>query len=205
MQELLDRQKLKNESFDNLCDLKNILDQMGIPFWLDAGILLGLHREGDIIKGDEDDTDICMWKEYSDKIPQVISKLQEVGFELLNNWQFKGSAEGVAVKRGGNKIDIIMMRKVKKDNKDYVFHLANNDKKRLGDLPYYAFVFSAEIYSSFERIKWRDVLFPCPHNIEGYLTERYGDWKVPVRRGEGYKLFNLSLNPCLKGDWDYTL
>jgi len=196
-------QQLKDQSFKNLCDLKEILDEMEIPFWLDAGILLGLYRENDIIKGDEDDTDICVWKEYADRIPEVIERLKKIGFILVNNWQFEGSAEGVAVKRCGNKIDIIMQRSVIKDNKDYVFHLANNDKKRLGNLPYYAFVFSAKIYDSFDLIEWRGISFPCPSDIEGYLTERYGNWKVPVRRGEGYKLFNLSLNPCLKGNWNY--
>ena len=46
---------LKQQATQNLLDIKKILDELKIVFWLDAGTLLGAYRDKDFCEGDEDD------------------------------------------------------------------------------------------------------------------------------------------------------
>ena len=189
---------LKDQAFKNLCDFKDIFDDLDIFFWLDGGIVLGLHRGDDLIQGDEDDTDICLWKWDMQKSPEFVARLEEIGFTVGHIWNYRGSAEGIMVARGGNKIDIIAMD-VKKN---VAFYLARNRSGKMGDLDYFAFVFPRSVYHKFGKIKWRDIEFNCPEDIEGYLVARYGkDWRTPILRGHGYDPYDLKQNPCLRKDW----
>lgn len=199
---LIDMQK-KEWVFQNLKDLKEVFDELKIPFWLSDGLLLGLYRDGDIIRGDEDDTDICVWNKYADKIPEALEKLKEKGFKQLDEWRFKDDKiEGVPIGRGTNKIDIIMVRKKGKDKDKVAYFLARNFSN-FGKLPYFAFVFPYQVFKEMSEIEWRGIRWACPKDIEGYLTARYGDWKTPIRRGEGYNPLDLKTNPCLRKNWEY--
>jgi len=190
---------LKEQSFKNLVDFKEVMNALGIPWWLSEGLLLGLYRDKDCILGDEDDTDICLWKEYADRSEEILTALKEKGFEVLNDWKFDGKSEGIAVSRGGNKIDIIFTRKNDKE----VYFLARNLGGNKGSLPYFAFVFPSEPFNDFTEIGWRDVKFPCPKGIEEYLAARYGDWKTPKLRGIDYDADSKEDNPCYQYDFDY--
>jgi len=191
---------LKMQAYNNLKEVKEVFDELEIPFWVQEGLLLGLHREGDIIKGDEDDTDICVWKEHSKRMPEVFERLKERGFHILGDWKFvDGTTEGACVGRNGNKVDIIMMHK----NKDKAYWLARNFA-RIGNKNYFAAVFSADIYDKFTTIKWHDIEYRCPAKIEKYLEERYGkDWKTPKLRGEAYDGYSLKDNPCFDENFKY--
>lgn len=199
----------KNDSFKNLVDFKEVMDELKIPFWLDSGLVLGLHRDGDVIDGDEDDTDICMWKdEHAHKSLIFLKKLGEKGFTLLHDWRFvNGTSEGIGIKRNGNKIDIIMMHRKKNEYGDVAFYLARNLSGGMGQMPYFAFVFPGELYDELNNIKWHDVSFMVPKNIEGYLVARYGpDWRIPIYRSKGDQRWqpgNPLWNPCHRTNWKY--
>jgi len=190
---------LEEVAYENLNDFQAVMDKLKIPFWISEGLLLGLHRQRGMILGDEDDVDVCLWKEYSNRASEIIEELTKIGFKLLNNWEWQGSSEGIAVCRNGNKIDIIFTRK--KDNE--VFFLARNLTGNMGKLPYFAFVFPAHLFDEFGEIKWQELNLPCPKNVEGYLTARYGDWKIPKLRGYEYDPNSLTDNPCYRVDWSY--
>lgn len=194
---------LEKNAYENLKDLKEVFEKHDIPFWVQEGLLLGLYREGHIIRGDEDDTDICVWKEHAEKVEKAIPDLEAKGFRILDKWVFEDTIEGMPIARGTNKIDIIMTRK--KESKDgVVYFLARNYDKTMGDLDYFAFVFSADIYSKFSEIEWGEEKYKVPGNIEKYLVERYGeDWKTPKARGVDYNPSSLSDNPCYRYNWDH--
>lgn len=190
---------LKEQAFKNIVDFQKVMNELKIPFWLSEGLLLGLYREKDCILGDEDDVDVCLWNEYADRSDEIIRALESIGFQLLNDWKLEGdTSEGIAMTRNGSKIDIIFTRKNDKE----VFFLARNFGN-MGEFPYFAFVFPKELYDEFGEIQWRDVKFPCPKNIEGYLTARYGDWKTPKLRGIDYHADSFEDNPCYKINWNY--
>ncbi len=47
------------------------LNDNNIEYWVDFGTLLGLHRDGDIIMGDND-CDICIWEKDREKVKPVL-------------------------------------------------------------------------------------------------------------------------------------
>lgn len=199
----------KQDSFKNLVDFKEVMDELKIDFWLDSGTALGIYRDKDIVDGDEDDSDICMWKdEHAYKSPIFLEKLKEKGFTILHDWKFvNGTSEGIGIKRDGNKIDIIMMHRKKNEHGSATFYLARNLSGQMGSLAYYAFVFPDILYNKFKKIKWKDVSFLIPDDIEGYLVARYGpDWKTPIYRNKGDQRWqpgNPLWNPCHRTNWKY--
>ena len=51
-----------------MCDVREVFTQHGVRWWLMHGTLLGAHREGNIIQGD-DDIDYGIWEEdYKDLV-----------------------------------------------------------------------------------------------------------------------------------------
>lgn len=65
----------------NLREVKKILDELGIKYWLEAGTLLGAVRDGKIIKWDHD-IDLGMIDDGSNKIVSAFPKLEERGFRV---------------------------------------------------------------------------------------------------------------------------
>jgi phosphorylcholine metabolism protein LicD len=197
---LIKNMYLEEVAYNNLKDFQEVMNKLNIPFWLSEGLLLGLHRDGGIILGDEDDIDVCLWKEFSERSDEILNALKEKGFEVLNDWKFEGSSEGIAVYRDGSKIDIIFTRK--KENE--VFFLARNLSGNMGKMPYFAFVFPAHLFDEFGEIKWKELTLPCPKNVDEFLTSRYGNWKVRKLRGIDYNPDSFEDNPCYRTDWDYA-
>ena len=67
---------------ENLKEIKDIFDKVGITFWLDSGTLLGAVRDGKIIEWDVD-VDLGTWY---DNIKQIISAFplfKEKGFQVI--------------------------------------------------------------------------------------------------------------------------
>ena len=190
---------LEEIAYENMKDFQEVMNKLQIPFWISEGLLLGLKRDGGVIVGDEDDIDICLWKEYSNRSDEILEALKEKGFKVLDDWKFEGSSEGIAIYRNGSKIDIIFTRK----KGDEVFFLARNLSGNMGKLPYFAFVFPASIYNEMGEIKWRELTLPCPKDVEGFLTARYGDWKTKKLRGIDYHESSLVDNPCYRVNWEY--
>ena len=52
-----------------------IFNDNNIEYWVDFGTLLGVHRENDIIIGDND-CDICIWEKDEDKIRPILQELE---------------------------------------------------------------------------------------------------------------------------------
>ncbi|MFC1942664.1 LicD family protein [Chloroflexota bacterium] len=68
-------------SADNLTDIKKILDENGIRFWLMFGTFLGAYRDGAIIPYDED-TDLAICSEDLPLLVQCEEELNKKGFTL---------------------------------------------------------------------------------------------------------------------------
>jgi len=195
----------KENSLKNLVDFKKVMDELKIFFWLDSGTLLGAYRDKNIITGDEDDSDICMWKDNAVRSPEFLKKLREAGFSILHDWRFvNATSEGIGIKRDGNKIDIVMMHRKKNEHGDVAFYLSRNFSGQMGSMPYYAFVFPGKLYDEFNEIELGGVKYNCPKDVEGYLVARYGqNWNIPILRGQGWNPIDPSNNPCHRTNWKY--
>lgn len=73
-----------NKDLENLRDAKKIFDKHGIVYWLDAGTLLGIFRNGKLIEWDTDiDLGAMMieWKKFISLIPE----LENNGFSVFTS------------------------------------------------------------------------------------------------------------------------
>ena len=156
-----------------------IIDQLqknNIPFWLEAGTLLGIYRDGDLISWDYD-ADISIPAEYADKVatlrykffPRFIVRKRPI----YNRW-IPGDTRVVKVKTTWEKllqvnfhIDLFCVYKV-------------NDKYRWVDSGVLKQV-DAKYFDKQDYINWEGRKIPIPAHTEEYLSLRYGNWRIPSK------------------------
>jgi len=66
--------------------LKEILDLLhrhDITYWLDSGTLLGLMREGKLLKNDMD-IDVGVWSEEEQKLKKMLSLIKQAGYTIYS-------------------------------------------------------------------------------------------------------------------------
>lgn len=152
------------------------LQKNNIPFWLEAGTLLGIYRDGDLIAWDYD-ADISIPAEYSDKVaalrykyfPRYIIRKRPI----FSRW-IPGDTRVVKVKTTWEKlqqvnfhIDLFCVYKV-------------NDKYRWVDSGVLKQV-DAKFFDTQEYVKWEGRKIPVPAHTEEYLSLRYGNWQIPSK------------------------
>ena len=76
----IDREALK----DQITTTMSALTEAGVYWWTDFGTLLGVIRDGDIVKGD-DDADLGIWKTEAKKLPAVHKALLADGYTLVKS------------------------------------------------------------------------------------------------------------------------
>jgi hypothetical protein len=161
--------ELKQQAEQNLRDIKQILDELKVVFWLDAGTLLGAYRDKDFCVGDEDDVDLCTWEGYLTVRPEITRMAQERGFELLHEWQLE-----ICLGRGGSRVDIFFNGK--NGTEAYRHLYAGTQILRYLVVP-------SRFYEVLVPYEFKGMQFLIPSPTEEYLELKYGDWKTPVHRG----------------------
>ncbi len=152
------------------------LQKNNIPFWLDAGTLLGIYRDGDLISWDYD-ADISIPAEYADKVTELRYKFLPRYIvrkrPIYNRW-IPGDTRVVKVKTIWEKlqqvnfhIDLFCVHKVE-------------DKYRWVDSGVLKHV-DAKFFDNQEFIEWEGRKILVPAHTEEYLSLRYGNWQVPSK------------------------
>ena len=179
--------EIKDQAVQNLKDIKGILDELKITFWLDGGTALGAYRDKGFCDGDEDDIDLCTWDNYLPFVDEIISKAEEKGFKLKDRWELE-----IALIRGNSKIDLFFNRK---NNKEAYTHLYANNK-----IAKYV-VIPVHFYEKLEPIELYGMYFLIPSPINDYLTLKYGDWKTPVHRSV-YSCYDIENNKLVRDTYE---
>jgi len=175
----------------NLLIFKKILDEVGVPFWLEGGTLLGAYRDKDFCEDDEDDIDLCTWSNYVHCIPEIVVHCTDAGFDVYKHWDHEDKAHQIAVEKNGLKIDLFFYEKKGKDAWACVYQ---GNKCIPLVVPAKNFEVLAEIYFLGET-------FLMPKNIEEHLTYKYGDWKTKIHRSQ-YSCYDGGQNKMVRKDYD---
>ena len=158
-----------------LCNTIRILENNGIPYWLESGTLLGLVRDRNLFW--HKDIDIAIPGTFFEKFSSLkkrfapkyrfIEKLDRSGrrwiesnitrIKILRSWE----------KNRSKSLKINITIKYKK-----------NDKYSWIDKRNCKWV-SSHFFDTLDKIDVGGIEFYIPSDVENYLKQRYGEWKVP--------------------------
>jgi len=154
----------------------DILKENNIPHWLEAGTLLGIVRDGDLIPWDYD-ADLGIPEEYAQKVLNLWGKFFPkylVKKKPINSPWLPGDTRVVKIKTPWEKlkqinfhIDLFCLYHVGK------FHrwIDTNALKQVDE----------KFHSNLETIIWEGREIHTPSHVDEYLTLRYGDWRTPKK------------------------
>ena len=148
--------------------LVKILNNLSINFFIDNGLLLGIYRDGDLIKWDWD----IEFSLYENDLTNNLVKLID------------------EVKRNGFKIHKIDKKDIKLDiYKGLPYEIFSFSFKGWKHVRYKrrfkrkGFSIPEKYFLTKEKVKYLGFELFCPGPIEEYLTFIYGDWRTPKRLG----------------------
>lgn len=168
--------------------LLKFFDDYNIPYHFSSGTLLGIIRDGDFIEQDTD-IDICTYTPY---IP-IIYSLKE---KLLNDYQlyFSRYQKGDKLLRVKKNYKVKKVYNVEVSNPNkirYLWRLSiNGTNKYEGhegdenniDIFKWIDIYGKHWFPLLKEVKFKDLNIFIPINSDNYLTEVYGNWKIPIKK-----------------------
>jgi hypothetical protein len=146
---------------ENLYAAKEVLDELGLTFWLTAGTLLLAYRDQ---KVDETDTDIGVYDIKT--VTDNLDKFYEKGFTLYR--YYDGIVPEITLVRNGIHMDI--WTKAFRDGQAWWCSYSNVPIPHHVDERHYKTLDTIEIWGE----TWN-----VPSDTEKFLEACYGDWKTP--------------------------
>ena len=162
-----------------LQDTVTILERNNIPYWLDAGTLLGIIRDNELIPWDYD-IDLSVSSTY---IKQVLSLKKQFlpKYRLLKRLDYSDRLPDIyrsckvklilgklSLLKNKQELHLDIFFKYKVDN--HYYWIDSSITKRV----------DARFHDSLDTIMWNGRKYSIPAHVEDYLTQRYGeDWRTP--------------------------
>jgi hypothetical protein len=155
-----------------LSDMKKILDDAGQHFFLVCGTLLGQQRENDFIKYDTDIDIGILASKYNQNIITLITQSSLFKIENILGKE-SDSLELKFRHKNGIPIDIFLFYKIK----DFYYYSASFCG--LCDFKPEKYCKMGNHIRGFSIVKFKNELYNIPANCNEFLTEWYGNWRIP--------------------------
>ena len=163
------RDRTKEETIlikKDFSELIKILESISVNFFIDSGLLLGIYRDGDIIRWDWDIEISLLEDEFINKLDNVIDKVKEKKFIVHK------------IDKKLNKLEIY--RSLPYEIFSFTFKAWKYEKKNSSYVRR-EFRIPEKFFLNKQKITFLDFELNCPGPIEEYLEFMYGDWKTPKR------------------------
>jgi len=164
------------ERTKNIIEVKFMLDNLGVSFFLVHGGLLGAYRDGEFIKLDND-IDLDVFDEiFKRKYKEMREKFIEAGFIVRST--------KIEQNRLGGKLNLYRFREKISIRSIYLNPNYEQGQYRLTN----NFRYLKKFYNNPSSIKFKNEVFQTPGPIEKYLTYVYGDkWREPMTKNKLFK------------------
>lgn len=171
-----------------LFTIATLLDRKNIPYHLEGGTLLGIVRDKDLLPWDYD-VDISIPSEYIPEILKLRFILLMHGYRI----SIRRSPEDVGpIKKGEyyifkikpllgyiinwfipgyNKNFVVLDIFIKRKDNTHTYWEAKGKVMRVEN----------KFYESYETVYYKGFPLKAPNHYQEYLTQKYGDWSVPVK------------------------
>lgn len=171
-----------------LFEFTALLDEKNIPYHLEGGTLLGITRDQDLLPWDYD-VDISIPQSFVSQLLKLKLALLMRGYRMSVR---KSKLSSGPIQKGD--YSIIKIKPVR----DYylqwlkpshvenfvvldVFVKTNDATHTYWQAKGKVMRVDKKFYQSFETIRYLDHTLKVPNFYKDYLTEKYGDWSVPVK------------------------
>jgi len=156
----------------------DLLQKNNIPFWLEAGTLLGIYRDGDLIPWDYD-TDLSIPAEYSDKAAAL--KFKFLPYYYVRKKKVKPGNEFWIP---GKDTRVIKIKSLWAKQQNLDLHVDLFCMKKVNDKYHWIGTGAlkhadAKFFDTRDEITWEGRKIPIPAHTDEYLTLCYGNWRVP--------------------------
>lgn len=147
---------------EKLCD---VLVRVGVAHLLSGGTLLGAAREGDFIRWDWDVELSVLTEDIEGRLDEIIHHVEREGFAVLV------------------RDDSPDNRKLVLEHDGAVYELqAYRSEGRWRTRREYRT--EQRFFDEAGSIELRGRSYPCMGPVDAYLTDRYGDWRTPLRTAD---------------------
>ena len=176
-----------------LFDVADVLEEVGVEFFLYGGTLLGAVREKKFIEIDRDIDLAILQEELLPAVEDIRIRLIRKGIKAhvvdhrhRRAWTF--GAYAIKFRRPGLPGDLSAFRKM--EGKRVVpSHMSG-----------FWLVHTARFLEELSTIEFYGRTFKCPKDTDGFLTEKYGDWRTPHK--EFYNISKCRKDETWKDDID---
>jgi lipopolysaccharide cholinephosphotransferase len=171
-----------------LFDVTALLEAKSIPYHLEGGTLLGIVRDKDLLPWDYD-VDISVPYEHLHSLLKLKFSLLLSGYKISAR---KSQTSAGPIHRGDHyllKIKpltgylinlfvkaykenyVVLDIFLKRDDGVYTYWVAQGKTMRVEN----------KYYQSHETVEYQNVRLRVPNQYKDYLTQKYGDWTIPVK------------------------
>lgn len=169
-------------------DVIDFLDEQNIDYYLEGGTLLGIVRDGELLPWDHD-IDLSISVNDAERFAANKSMLAKKGYRITKRKMHRNI--------GGLKKDQYRVFKVKKRIPSIlkalfpIFHKfmvvadifvkADDEKYTYWQAMEKIMRVDKVYYSKYETVDYLDRKVKVPFKYKDYLTQKYGDWSVPIK------------------------
>jgi len=157
----------KEEARVTLLEIKEMLDSLGIKFWLIKGTLLGAIRENEFLKKDND-IDLLLMRESLTKELLESLKVKNYSYRILKH---QGLVYAVAPIKPRRALFAFVF--------NYYYQPKNLCVMPLGRPDDHEALLPAKLYRGEHFIDFLGCKFRVPYPPEEWLERVYGNWKIP--------------------------
>ncbi|MDD5219999.1 MAG: LicD family protein [Candidatus Bipolaricaulis sp.] len=149
-----------NDKLDNtLLQGKAILEDVGLPYFLVGGTLLGIVREGGLLAHDKDVDVACLEEDLNEKTRKKMMKFKQFGGVSDSRGHYAFAFDEVP-------FDVFVMKKI-------------GNRRCFNQSGVLGLWWPEEmIERPWSEVEYRGIKWNAPKDIDGFLTHMYGDWHV---------------------------
>lgn len=153
-----------------LCDT---LDAHGVPNLLSGGTLLGAARDGDFIRWDWDVEVSVRTEDIDGRLEELADALRRAGFALEERDDSPDNMK-LVLTRGGA---VFELQAYRRDGRWRTRRAYRTEQR---------------FFDGATKIGLRGRTYSCVGPVDAYLSDRYGDWRTPLRTSDKSAYLNPS-------------
>ena len=187
---------VSKEGITSILDIDNALSSTGCIFYLDFGTLLGITRDGNLLKWDYDlDYGIHITEQFN--WIDLENCLNSIGFTLVKYFQYAGVTTEQTYKRNNIYVDFFNHFSDGENSYYYVYYHKKN-KHYDDDNQLNVRKTTTHLIEGNDYLESNGYAFRIPCNHQYYLEEIYGkDWMIPNESWTPDNMNNIEYLPGL--------